>query len=62
DTSLPAGTSYRIKITSTSDPEVYAYSGYFNIEDRRFIPGFLVIGVILALVVVVGVKARRKRK
>ncbi|MFX0063848.1 MAG: Ser-Thr-rich GPI-anchored membrane family protein, partial [Candidatus Hermodarchaeota archaeon] len=31
--SLTAGTTYQIKVTSTSDSEVYDYSDYFSIED-----------------------------
>ncbi|MFX1250810.1 MAG: GPI anchored serine-threonine rich family protein [Promethearchaeota archaeon] len=62
DTSLPAGTTYRIKITSTSNAEVYDYSDYFAIEDEERTSGFLVVSVILALAVVMGMRVRRKRK
>ena len=38
--SITPGTDYQIKITSTSDSGVYDYSSYFEIKEKRSIPGF----------------------
>jgi hypothetical protein len=51
DTSLTADTTYRIKVTSTSDSDVYAYSAYFEISTTpTTIPGFEFVYLMLGLI------------
>lgn len=57
-----AGTNYRVKITSSSDADIYGYSAYFEIKRSPSIPGFDWIFLVMGILTIVSIILNQYKK